>query len=72
MVSVVADRHERWGDGNGFSHLRVALRGPSLLVPVEAGTCITGTWQQIVLIDFDNRPRNREGAVQVTGIEDSN
>lgn len=49
----------RWGDGNGFSHLRAALLGPSLAVPVAAGACITGTWQQIVLVECDLRPRRR-------------
>ena len=50
----------RWGDGNGFSHVRSALLGPSLTVPVADGELMTGTWQQIVLIDFDNRPRYRD------------
>jgi secondary thiamine-phosphate synthase enzyme len=49
----------RWGDGNGFSHVRAALLGPSLTVPVSEGQLELGTWQQIVLCDFDNRPRRR-------------
>jgi secondary thiamine-phosphate synthase enzyme len=49
----------RWGDGNGFSHIRAALLGPSLTVPVHEGQLELGTWQQIVLCDFDNRPRRR-------------
>jgi secondary thiamine-phosphate synthase enzyme len=49
----------RWGDGNGFSHVRAALLGPSLTVPVHEGQLELGTWQQIVLCDFDNRPRRR-------------
>jgi secondary thiamine-phosphate synthase enzyme len=49
----------RWGDGNGYSHIRAALLGPSLTVPVQAGQLELGTWQQIVLCDFDNRPRRR-------------
>ena len=49
----------RWGDGNGFSHLRAALLGPSLAVPVAGGSTITGTWQQIVLVECDVRPRRR-------------
>jgi len=57
----------RWGDGNGFSHVRAALLGPSLSVPVTHGRLLLGTWQQIVLIDFDNRPRNRDVVFTVTG-----
>jgi secondary thiamine-phosphate synthase enzyme len=56
-----------WGDGNGFSHLRAALVGPSLTVPFVSGRLNLGTWQQIVLLDFDNRPRRREILVQVIG-----
>ena len=61
-------RHdERWGDGNGYSHVRSALLGPSLAVPVATGRPVLGTWQQIVLCDFDNRPRLRDVVVQVSG-----
>jgi secondary thiamine-phosphate synthase enzyme len=49
----------RWGDGNGYSHIRAALLGPSLTVPIHEGQLELGTWQQIVLCDFDNRPRRR-------------
>jgi secondary thiamine-phosphate synthase enzyme len=49
----------RWGDGNGFSHLRAALLGPSLTVPVAAGRCVLGTWQQVVLVECDRRGRQR-------------
>jgi secondary thiamine-phosphate synthase enzyme len=49
----------RWGDGNGFSHLRAALMGPSLTLPVAAGAAVRGTWQQVVVVDCDNRPRQR-------------
>ena len=49
----------RWGDGNGFSHLRAALLGPSLTVPVAGGQIILGTWQQIVVVECDLRPRRR-------------
>ncbi len=49
----------RWGDGNGFSHVRAALLGPSLTVPFASHRLLLGTWQQIVLLDFDNGPRNR-------------
>jgi len=54
----------RWGDGNGYSHVRAALLGPSLTVPVRDGRPDTGTWQQIVLCDFDNRPRRRKVTLQ--------
>jgi len=68
---IPASKHyqhdETWGDANGFSHLRAALFGPSLVVPFEAGKLLTGTWQQVVLAEFDNRPRKREVVVQVTG-----
>ena len=57
----------RWGDGNGHSHLRAALLGPSLSVPVRRGQLTLGTWQQILFIDFDVRPRQREIVVQVMG-----
>lgn len=57
----------RWGDGNGFSHVRAALLGPSLSVPFTGKRLLLGTWQQIVLFDFDNRPRKRRVVVQVVG-----
>ena len=58
----------RWGDGNGYSHVRAALLGPSLAVPVSGGRLILGTWQQIILCDFDNKPsRERRVVVQVMG-----
>ncbi len=58
---------ETWGDANGYSHLRAALTGPSLTVPFEEGRLMLGTWQQIVLAEFDNRPRQREVIVQIMG-----
>ncbi len=58
---------DRWGDNNGFSHLRASLLGPSLQVPIDNGQLLLGTWQQIVLLDFDNRPRRREILVQLMG-----
>ena len=58
----------RWGDGNGYSHVRAALMGPSLVLPVWDGRVEHGTWQQIVLCDFDNKPRSRRIVVQVTGV----
>lgn len=57
----------RWGDGNGYSHVRAALMGPSLILPVSQGQLETGTWQQVVLCDFDNRPRRRRIHLQVIG-----
>lgn len=57
----------RWGDGNGYAHVRAALLGPSLTVPFRNGRLLLGTWQQITFIDFDNRPRRRELIVQVMG-----
>ncbi|MBI4482624.1 MAG: YjbQ family protein [Acidobacteria bacterium] len=57
----------RWGDDNGFSHVRSALLGPSLTVPFSGGKLMHGTWQQIVLMDFDNRPRQRKVVFQVMG-----
>jgi len=61
------EHDKTWGDGNGFSHLRSALIGPSLTLPVIAGKTIHGTWQQVVFLDFDNRARSRELAVTVMG-----
>jgi secondary thiamine-phosphate synthase enzyme len=57
----------RWGDGNGFSHVRAALLGPSICVPVTDGKLRLGTWQQIILVDCDNRPRRREVILQIIG-----
>ncbi len=66
--SGVPYRHDRrWGDGNGFSHVRAALMKPGLTIPVIDGALALGTWQQIVLIDFDNRPRCRRIAVVIVG-----
>ncbi len=58
----------RWGDGNGYAHVRASLTGPSLIVPVTGGRMVLGTWQQIIFIDFDNRSRDRELVVQVSGV----
>ncbi len=57
----------RWGDGNGHSHVRAALLGPSLTVPFTDSSLLLGTWQQIILVDFDNRSRNRRVVVQIMG-----
>ena len=59
--------NERWHDGNGYSHVRAALLGPSLSVPVDQGELLLGVWQQIVVLDFDNRARRRKVAIQVLG-----
>ena len=59
---------ETWQDGNGFSHLRASLQGGSFTVPFVNAKMILGTWQQIVLIDFDNRSRKRNVVVQLTGL----
>jgi secondary thiamine-phosphate synthase enzyme len=61
------EHHMRWGDDNGHSHVRAALLGPSLAVPFRDGRLTVGTWQQIVLVDFDTRPRQREVVAQVIG-----
>jgi len=58
---------DRWGDDNGFSHLRAAFFGPSLAIPIVNGAPGLGTWQQVILLDFDNRPRTREIIVQLIG-----
>lgn len=57
----------RWGDGNGYSHVRSALLGPSLSVPIQDGRPVIGTWQQIVVCDFDNRARRRRVILQLVG-----
>lgn len=73
MMEKIAPRgdryahHMRWGDDNGHAHLRASLLGPSLTVPFARGKLALGTWQQIVFIDFDTRPRKREIVVQITG-----
>ncbi len=60
--------HERrWGDGNGHSHVRATFLGPSLTVPVIHGEIALGTWQQVVFLELDNKPRHREVVVQVVG-----
>ncbi|KPK67815.1 secondary thiamine-phosphate synthase enzyme [candidate division WOR_3 bacterium SM23_60] len=68
---VPSKRHyahdDTWGDANGFSHLRAALQGPSLTIPFENGELLLGTWQQVVLAEFDNRPRQRQVVVQTIG-----
>jgi secondary thiamine-phosphate synthase enzyme len=61
------EHNARWGDGNGFAHVRAALLGASLHIPFAGKRLLTGTWQQIVLVDFDNRSRRREVILQFVG-----
>jgi secondary thiamine-phosphate synthase enzyme len=61
------DHDRRWGDGNGYAHVRAAFLKPSLSIPLAGGRLLLGTWQQIVLLDFDNRPRQRLILGQVIG-----
>ena len=61
------EHHRRWGDDNGSSHVRAALVGPSLTIPFEHGRLTLGTWQQIVLLEFDTRPRQRVVVIQLFG-----
>ncbi len=65
---AAAYQHDaRWGDGNGYSHVRAALLKSGLSVPFQRGALLLGTWQQLILVDFDNRPRTREIVIQVVG-----
>ena len=71
VPETIRSRHsETWGDDNGFSHMRATLMGPGITIPIEHGKLLTGTWQQIVVIDHDNRPRNRQIRIQVVGVFD--
>ena len=68
LIPAGSYHHDRtWGDGNGHSHLRASLIGPSVTLPFCKGELVVGTWQQIIFIDFDNRGRQRKIAVQVMG-----
>jgi secondary thiamine-phosphate synthase enzyme len=64
-VPYAHDAH--WGDGNGYAHVRASLLGASLTVPFTDKKMVLGTWQQIIMVDFDNRPRSRTVVVQVMG-----
>jgi len=65
---TMQSRHSQtWGDDNGFSHIRATFMGPGMTAPVSKGNVVLGTWQQIVVIDHDNRPRARKIFVQVIG-----
>jgi secondary thiamine-phosphate synthase enzyme len=59
--------NERYGDGNGHSHVRAALLGPSLTIPFVDGELTLGTWQEIIFVDFENRPRQRRLILQIRG-----
>ncbi len=65
--SISYNHDRRWGDGNGYSHVRASLLGASLVIPFSNKRLTLGTWQQIVLVDFDNRPRSREVILQIMG-----
>ncbi len=68
IPSTERSRHsETWGDDNGFSHMRASLMGPGVTLPISGGRLVRGTWQQVVYIDHDNRPREREVFVQIMG-----
>lgn len=62
----------RWGDGNGFSHVRSALLGPSVAIPIFDSKLSLGTWQQVIVVDFDNRPRSRKVILQYSGTSGAN
>ncbi len=66
--NIPYNHDKRWGDGNGFSHVRAALIGPSMNVPFSDGKLSLGTWQQIVFVDFDNRARTRTVLLQFMGV----
>ena len=61
------DHDRRWGDGNGYAHVRAALLGASLTIPFRSKKLLLGRWQQLALIDFDNRPRSRQVILQIMG-----
>ncbi len=65
--NITYDHDRRWGDGNGYSHVRASLLGASLVVPFNDKRLTLGTWQQIILVDFDNRPRSRQIILQIMG-----
>jgi len=65
--SISYNHDRRWGDGNGYSHVRASLLGASMVIPFSNKRLTLGTWQQIVLVDFDNRPRSRQIVLQIMG-----
>jgi secondary thiamine-phosphate synthase enzyme len=66
-LNIPYQHDQRWGDGNGYSHVRASLQSPSLVVPFDNKKMMLGTWQQIIVVDFDNRPRSREIVLQLLG-----
>jgi secondary thiamine-phosphate synthase enzyme len=66
-ANISYEHDNTWHDGNGHSHVRSAIQGTSLVVPFSRSKLLLGTWQQIIFVDFDNRPRKREVTVQITG-----
>ncbi len=66
-IGIDYSHDRRWGDGNGYSHVRASLLGPSLAVPFTERELMLGTWQQIVFLEMDNRPRKRKIVVQIMG-----
>jgi secondary thiamine-phosphate synthase enzyme len=68
VPSTMHSRHSQtWGDDNGFSHMRATIMGPGITIPFNNGSAILGTWQQIIVLDHDNRPRTRKIYIQVIG-----
>ena len=65
--NIPYEHNRTWGDGNGHSHVRASMLGASLIIPFVNKKLILGTWQQIVFVDFDNRPRRREIVLQLLG-----
>ena len=65
--NITYEHDKAWGDGNGHSHVRSSLLGPSITIPFVNKRLTLGTWQQIVIVDFDNRPRSREIILQIMG-----
>jgi secondary thiamine-phosphate synthase enzyme len=66
-TGIKYEHDSRWGDGNGYSHVRASMLGASLVIPFINKTLALGTWQQVVVVDFDNRPRSREIILQILG-----
>ena len=66
-TNIPYNHDQRWGDGNGYSHIRASLLGSSLVIPFNDKKLTLGTWQQIVLVDFDNRPRSRQIILRIMG-----
>jgi secondary thiamine-phosphate synthase enzyme len=68
MIAPMNEDYEhckKWGDCNGYAHIRATLMKPGLAIPIEDGKLVLGTWQQIILIDFDNRERERKVMVKI-------